>query len=274
VDAAIHRRSAFTLVELLVVVAIISALIALLLPAVQAAREASRRTHCMNNLKQLGTALQLHHDAHQAFPEAALLHHSQHQMSVSWRVLVLPYLEQEAALEWIAPLPDGGATRWDVPMPPSYRCPSMPYDEVRAHYAGVSGAFLGNQRIDLEDQDCGDVYTNGLYYPGETTRFSQIEDGSAQTLAVGERTTIARTWLQGATWRGTPIQRICTGAAKVIRFPINHNPATDLPLNHWNFGSEHPGGAHFGFADGHVEFISEAIELPVLQHLATKAAGD
>jgi prepilin-type N-terminal cleavage/methylation domain-containing protein len=86
------RRTAFTLVELLVVVAIIGVLVALLLPAVQAAREASRRTHCANNLRQLGVAAQLYHDAQQHFPGSWV----NGDENVAWGLELLPHLEQAA----------------------------------------------------------------------------------------------------------------------------------------------------------------------------------
>lgn len=90
------RRAAFTLVELLVVIAIIGILIALLLPAVQAAREAARRTQCNNNLKQLGLALHNHHDTFKFFPSGSLL---SAQFGPSPLVFMLPYVEQSALRE-------------------------------------------------------------------------------------------------------------------------------------------------------------------------------
>src|SRR6476661_9397727 len=86
-------RAGFTLVEVLVVIAIIGILVAFLLPAVQAAREASRRSQCQNNLKQIGVAVQNHHDARRAFPMGR---NGMNQFAVSWAFFLLPYLEETA----------------------------------------------------------------------------------------------------------------------------------------------------------------------------------
>jgi prepilin-type N-terminal cleavage/methylation domain-containing protein len=89
--AMVHRRTAkrgFTLVELLVVIAIIGVLVALLLPAVQAAREAARRSQCQNNLKQIGLGLQMHHDVKKAFPSGANMGEGS-----MWSYFILPYME-------------------------------------------------------------------------------------------------------------------------------------------------------------------------------------
>jgi prepilin-type N-terminal cleavage/methylation domain-containing protein len=95
----------FTLIELLIVIAIIGALLALLLPAVQAAREASRRTHCANNLRQLGIVAQLFHDAHKHFPASWV----NGDERISWGLGLLPYLEQPAlANAW-----DASADWWE-----------------------------------------------------------------------------------------------------------------------------------------------------------------
>src|SRR5262245_33762589 len=86
-------RTGFTLVELLVVIAIIGILVAFLLPAIQAAREASRRSQCQNNLKQIGLAVQNHHDARRAFPMGR---DGWKQKAVSWAFFLLPYMEETA----------------------------------------------------------------------------------------------------------------------------------------------------------------------------------
>ena len=86
-------RTGFTLVELLVVIAIIGILVAFLLPAIQAAREASRRSQCQNNLKQIGIAVQNHHDARRAFPMGR---NGIDQKAVSWAFFILPYMEETA----------------------------------------------------------------------------------------------------------------------------------------------------------------------------------
>src|SRR6476646_2594215 len=85
------RRTAFTLVELLVVIAIIGVLVALLLPAIQAAREAARRSQCQNNLKQIGLAIQQHADAKKVFPMGR---NQFDQWAVSWAFYLLPYMEE------------------------------------------------------------------------------------------------------------------------------------------------------------------------------------
>ena len=94
-----QSRPAFTLVELLVVIAIIGILIALLLPAVQAAREAARRSQCANNLRQIGIAVQAYHDTRKALPPSRMENYG----GVTWAVFILPFLEQDPFYE-----------RWDI----------------------------------------------------------------------------------------------------------------------------------------------------------------
>lgn len=285
--------SGFTLVELLVVIAIIGILLGLLLPAVQAAREAARRASCTNNLKQIGLALQNYHSQYKRFPPGAPLLSKEYDQSISWRVMLLPFMEQMPLYEQIRPKPDGGATNWKAQTQAveGYSCPSLPAPIsdagifVESHYIAVSGAYRGTDRIDLEDTFCGDIYTNGIFYPKSRTTISQITDGTSHTLAVGECWYVFRDWMDGATFVGKPPTEICTQASMNIRYPINADHSTfgyykgdpEWPagapimlLNDLFFGSRHPGGANFCLADGSVHFIRDTIPFSVYQDLATK----
>ncbi len=299
------RFSGFTLVELLVVIAIIGVLIALLLPAIQAAREAARRSSCTNNLKQIGLGLQNYHAQHKSFPPGARLHDLEDSVGLSWRVFILPFVELGNIYNEIEPLPNGGARSYahQKTIMDLYLCASIERPEnaantlKEAHYAAVSGTNINDDYMDLEDISCGDIYTNGIFYPNSFTRIAQITDGTSHTLAIGERTYIFRDWMDGATKFGVPLNgpippnaEICTGAAKNTLFPLNadHNefgyyrfdpkaPAGSqktMRLNELPFASQHPGGAHFGYADGSVHFLSDSINFTTYQAMSTKDGGE
>src|SRR4051812_17623314 len=108
---SMSKRRAFTLVELLVVIAIIGILVALLLPAIQAAREAARRSQCQNHLKNIGLAIQNYHTAKNRFPKGFVSTGSGAIEAWAWSVFLLPYLEEQAifdqlrpAEEWVSPV--------------------------------------------------------------------------------------------------------------------------------------------------------------------------
>ena len=197
-------RAAFTLVELLVVIAIISILIALLLPAVQAAREAARRMKCLNNLKQIGIAVQHYHDSHKVFPPGYISVEPDYE-EWGWPVFLLPYLERENLYNELAVNQRRlyqvlgtwyGRTCLQAKLG-DFRCPSdMTYDllprdlrhfdgvgapsdfePATSNYMGVSGLY-----------DRADGYENdGVLYGNSSIGFNTIPDGSSHTFLIGER---------------------------------------------------------------------------------------
>jgi len=272
----------FTLVELLVVISIISVLMGLLLPAVQAAREAARRTQCRNKLKQIGLALQNHHSQHSVFPTGARLLKKNIDISVSWHVLILPYLELNTLHSSIQPTSDGGFDGLNpkTTLVDAFICPSavkIDTDLKPSNYSGVAGAGRNDERIDLEDAACGDAFIDGIFFPDSRTRIAMITDGTSNTLAVGERVfRLAGTaWSAGAYRFGKPPKLICMDAMKNIRFLLDSNEqliaaGTNILRNDIPFGSDHPGGAQFSFADGSVQFLSEDIDFTIYQNLSTR----
>ncbi|HXT58237.1 MAG TPA: DUF1559 domain-containing protein [Pirellulales bacterium] len=194
------RRRAFTLVELLVVIAIIGILIALLLPAVQAAREAARRSQCINNLKQLGVGLQNYHDVNRSFPygkggtnAGAVSNGSR----VSGFVPLLPYIEQQALYTAIqgggsgyppqGPFPWTGWNYWNVQVP-SLLCPS----DIRAvpppntmgenNYAFSHGDSIANNCFNTDP-----VNSRGMFCENATVTIAMVADGTSNTIAMSER---------------------------------------------------------------------------------------
>lgn len=185
----IPQRSAFTLVELLIVIAIIGVLTSLLLPAVQAAREAARRASCSNNLRQIGIALQNYHGTYKRFPPSTLLPTGAKADDWSAQARLLPFLEEqnlEDLIDWnLAYNVQPAVSRVRVA---TYLCPSEIRDEDRpdgslTHYPLNYGINLGTWFVYDPNTRRGG---NGFAFPNSRTSFATLRDGSSRTLAFAE----------------------------------------------------------------------------------------
>ena len=292
-------RRGFTLVELLVVIAIIGILIALLLPAVQAAREAARRLQCANHLKQVGLAMHNYHATFGRFPcGLGVASDNPYEGRAPAMVKLLDYFEQGVvSARWAftgdyesnrEPNMLVGLTRIDT-----YLCPSNAQNE------GVSwtGACLNPPNCDedtyithlipiahsgLDGKDARPNYFNtvgfdkdGMFFRASVVRIRDISDGTSHTLAFtetlgrGPGTNVGHDWSHYSGGIGTH---------NGINAAWNASP----PLSGWVHGtsiftgpsSYHPGGCNFLLADGSTRFLSEDIPLLTLQYLTTIAGGE
>ncbi|MEM4188369.1 MAG: DUF1559 domain-containing protein [Candidatus Hadarchaeum sp.] len=198
----IGRARGFTLVELLVVIAIIGILIALLLPAVQSAREAARRTQCTNNLKQLALALHTYHDSFQRFPALGvrMINVSGREWHFySWAMMVLPFVEQRnlyedvmvAAREGSLPAPWSNWARWNRELA-TFMCPSdlPPPNRTRSNtllnYKGCVGDDYLQNHLTPNDPKVPGVNNRGIFQPERWISISHILDGTSNTVMLGE----------------------------------------------------------------------------------------
>jgi prepilin-type N-terminal cleavage/methylation domain-containing protein/prepilin-type processing-associated H-X9-DG protein len=283
-------RRGFTLVELLVVIAIIGILIALLLPAVQAAREAARRSQCTNNLKQLALAFHNYHDVYGRFPLPGMIANQ-----LGWTSSILPFIEQKPifdAMDWSAgTYMATNKIRHAIVKIDTYLCPSgrtlqtqytqEQYNNQLAytiHYYGILGPMgtnpANNQayRCRNTTEQFGGECDQGILWQ-YSSRFADIVDGTSNTFLLAELSwspmTKYRAWVRGKFQdsRGTLYL-----LAKNVQFPLNSRNETI-----WNgiaFGSEHPGGANFALADGSVRFVSQTIEWGTYLSAASKDGAE
>ncbi len=315
-----HHQVGFTLVELLVVITIIGILIALLLPAVQAAREAARRMQCSNNLKQIGLAVLGYEETNGTFPAGAAIPKGGGRGNALYAA-ILPYMEQSGLAQiYNYSLPDGWLNAWrgnqtirHTPIA-AFKCPSegkwdncvftldwdLPTSGVETYnvgpmrrvYFGVTGG-----RSAAGSGVHGQTFRDGVMYANSFTRIADIADGTSTTFLVGE-STHPHPYGMGpgygkmdeggpALWgdgggadAGSPPPAASEDMSRCLAstyYPINYDmiragggamsPSERAMVP---FSSEHPGGTHFVFCDGHVEFLSETINIDIYQSLSTR----
>ncbi len=188
-----HRRNGFTLIELLVVIAIISVLIALLLPAVQAAREAARRMQCVNNEKQIGLAMHNYVQAQNALPGADMVYNSNNPTELSALSMALPYLEQTTIFNSInCGFSYQDPTNYTAMMTVinGFICPSDLPDPIPS--LGGQTNYMANMGSGIVWQaaiggNAGLPQPNGLFYGDSATTFAAITDGLSNTTLYSER---------------------------------------------------------------------------------------
>jgi prepilin-type processing-associated H-X9-DG protein len=217
--------------------------IALLLPAVQSAREAARRAQCVNNIKQMGLAMHNYHDTLRHLPPAAIRSEDGKPL-LSWRVAILPFIEQQALYEEFhldEPWDSDHNKALISKMPNVYACPSRPDDGAKdglTHYQVFTGP-------------------SALFGLPKGTQFRDVTDGLSNTLMVVEGG-------EGVIWT----------KPDDIPYPSQADLENQRIIPRPPVGSTHPGGFHAGFADGSVRFIKSTIDAAILRALITRNGGE
>ncbi len=305
-QGADHRRG-LTLVELLVTILIIAILAAILLPALQAAREMGRRATCSNNIKQVTLAILNIAARAEAFPSGTTLLNVTPTSAnniwcragdtdgyTPWTVDALPFLEQQELYDsltlgsvpngrfmddnFVVPLPNGAPQNL-VPLS-VLQCPSSRYTfRLRNNYFGVQGGGVAA----CVDSDTGlrKFFINGVLYANSRVSFASIKDGSSHVLLLGETV-----WCSHDTVAGEQFNWLLSGKSGPGAIPIqlagmeqrlNANvSAVGSRLLNWatrGFGSDHYKGCYFTFCDGSVHYVQESVTLTIMQQLAGRDDG-
>lgn len=298
------RRSAFTLVEVLVVIAIIGTLIALLLPAVQMARESARRLACTNKLRQISLAGHQHHDTYGKFPPGRVdAPFTVPQGEIidgghSFFPFLLPYLEQEALARiyrWdkraqgpdnqpvattqlkIVQCPSAEPNRWATAVtdPTNYASGGR---GACSDYGGVREIDTNLIDLGIVDRPANNV---GVLTNNYLTRLAEITDGTSQTILIIEyagRPTLWRAgrivpeiYVTGGAWVGGPLTY---GQGSTPNGVTQPGPCAINCTNNREVYSFHPGGANAAFVDGSMHFLKASIDIRTFARLATREGGE
>lgn len=252
--------SGFTLLELLVVLAIVGILMGLLLPAVQMAREAARQTSCRNRQRQIGLACHLHHDAKSRLPMGCLewrFSNAQSQRRQwAWSARLLPFLEQGNLfdqLDFGRPFDDIQNASAVKSVLPVFLCPDVDGPQIvqqrgRCDFGGLFG-----------EQIQSPAEPNGVFVHEQAFEFRQIRDGLSQTLMIAEDA-------------ASPDGQWSNGRNVFLQSGRINDPQAWAGDN--EIRSRHPGLAIGLFADGHVQTMSNETDLRILAGWITRAGGE
>ena len=286
----------FTLIELLVVIAIIAVLIALLLPAVQSAREAARRAQCVNNLMQLGIAIQNYESSHEVLPPGVVnatgpVLDQPVGYHFGWLPQILPYMELRNVynhFNFKLGLYETQNSTTRMTLVRGFLCPSDPGPNRGAGSASMT-SYVGSHH-DVEAPIAAN--NKGVLFLNSAIRYEDVLDGTSQTIVLGEKLNdgLGLGWASGtrASLRnaGSGINRSSVrGSASIVVSGSSGGEgdspdedaltaAAGTPAFVGGYSSRHPGGANFTFGDGSVRFLKNSITPSVLKYLANRADGE
>jgi type II secretory pathway pseudopilin PulG len=295
-------EAGFTIVELLVVVALVGTLVALLLPAIQMSRETARKTQCANNLKQIGLGMHAYVLTQQAFPPGyvsrVLPDHDDGGPGWAWASMIMSFIEEESLYKQInfaASLRTDETKLVRMTSLPLFVCPSDDMFEpiidipsksstriicqmAAGNYVASAGTIRPTCKI------CRDQF-DGVFGRNRAIKLKELQDGLSKTFAVGER---ASYWSRPTIWGVLPNSKVldnqqpglyAAGPAYVLGTTFNKgfNIESSDDIDHKtdgtfaeSFGSRHPGGAFFLFCDAGVRFVWDDADPAILNALSTR----
>ena len=290
-ESPVATRNAFTLVELLVVIAIIGVLVAMLLPAVQQARESARLTSCKNNLKQFGVAMHNYETARRHLPTGYEYEYSAggNTKGFSWGTLLLPLIEEPAVydqIDFTKPLHDAANTVARETHLPTFLCPTdtvspTGYVEMGPGERFAMACYAAN--FGPPDLDATQEQRDGVFSRNSRTRLAEITDGLSKTLMLGERqngpfragASHGNHFEYETAWSGAirDVADPTDDHGHMVLFQTGHTPNSPQSDDR-DVSAAHDTLALFLMCDGSVRPIDQEISTTAYTNLGTRAGGE